>query len=713
MRKAIDQGLVPGGDLLPFVQVIVVLACMRFVLNYTSRRYMLKVAYRIEYDLRNIIYEHLSRMSFPFYDRVQSGQLISRGNSDIRQVQMYLAMAPTVFVQCGVAVLAFALMLTINVPLAFVAMSTMPFVVVAAIRMRRYMFPVSWLTQARLAEVATVVDENINGVRVVKSFAAEEDQLNKLTAAAQRVEWSYTKDADIRAHWAPVIENLPRLGQVLVLLYGGILAINGQATVGDIAAFNAYVLMLQPPFRQLGMVLMLGQRAAASAQRIYELLDEPATVVDRPGAVDLADCRGDVHFDDVSFDYANGTPVLHGFDLRLRPGETVALVGRTGSGKSTAARLLARFYDVSGGAVRIDGRDVRDLTLPSLRHNIGMVLDEPFLFSVSIRDNIAYGRPDATFEEVVAAARAAGADGFIRQMPDGYETVVGERGFTLSGGQRQRLAIARTLVVNPPILVLDDATSAIDVQIEQQIHAALERLMVGRTTLIIAHRLSTISLADRIAVIEDGRVIAQGTHAELLATEPRYVEILARTEEDARRRAIERDAARVDVRTRRPPPARRRQPTTTSNAAAAWTPTSVSSPTSTPSWRRMAGSADGVGRWRPGRRSRRRVRWRRWGCRRGKPGWRAAVRRDPRGDATPGDRGPRRGTGLAGADRALLAPDAGEWGQPRASPRAASSAAARLAGAGRHRGDLDPARAVARRDRHRPGDPGGKHDASS
>jgi ATP-binding cassette subfamily B protein len=546
LRQAIDQGLGPGGDLLPFVQVIVVLGCMRFVLNYTSRRYMLKVAYRIEYDLRNIIYEHLSRMSFPFYDRVQSGQLISRGNSDIRQVQMYLAMAPTVFVQCGVAVLAFALMLTINVPLAFVAMSTMPFVVVAAVRMRRYMFPVSWLTQARLAEVATVVDENINGVRVVKSFAAEENQLNKLTAAAQRVEWSYTKDADIRAHWAPVIENLPRLGQVLVLLYGGILAINGQATVGDIAAFNAYVLMLQPPFRQLGMVLMLGQRAAASAQRIYELLDEPATVIDRPGAVDLTDCRGDVHFDDVSFEYANGTAVLHGFELHLRPGETVALVGRTGSGKSTAARLLARFYDVTGGAVRIDGRDVRDLTLPSLRHNIGMVLDEPFLFSVSIRDNIAYGRPDATFDEVVEAAQAAGADEFIREMPEGYDTVVGERGFTLSGGQRQRLAIARTLVVNPPILVLDDATSAIDVQIEQQIHAALERLMTGRTTLIIAHRLSTISLADRIAVIEDGRVIAQGTHAELLAREPRYVEILARTEEDARRRAVERDAAREE-----------------------------------------------------------------------------------------------------------------------------------------------------------------------
>ncbi len=544
VRQAIDDGLGKGEDLTPFVEAIVILACFRLALNYASRRYMLKVAYRIESDLRNIIYEHLSRMSFQFYDRVQSGQLISRGNSDIRQVQMYLAMAPTVLVQCGVAVLAFALMLSINVPLALVAMSTIPFVVVVAVRMRRYMFPVAWLTQARLAEVATVVDENVGGVRVVKSFAAEKDQLDKLTASARRVEWSYVKDADIRARWAPVIENLPRLGQALVLLYGGFLAIRGEATVGDIVAFNAYVLMLQPPFRQLGMILMMGQRAAASAQRIYELLDEQATVVDRPGAVDLVECAGDVRFDDVSFAYSTGAQVLSGFDLHVRPGETVAIVGRTGAGKSTAVRLLARLYDVTAGAVRIDGRDVRDLTLPSLRHNIGMVLDEPFLFSASIRDNIAYGRPDASLDDVAAAARAAGADPFIRGLPDGYDTVVGERGFTLSGGQRQRIAIARTLVVNPPILVLDDATSAIDVQVEQQIHSALRTLMAGRTTLIIAHRLSTISLADRIALMEDGRVIAEGTHAELLAAEPRYVEVLAQTDTDARRRAQEREAER-------------------------------------------------------------------------------------------------------------------------------------------------------------------------
>jgi ATP-binding cassette subfamily B protein len=302
--------------------------------------------------------------------------------------------------------------------------------------------------------------------------------------------------------------------------------IHGGATVGTIVAFNSYVLMLQPPFRMLGMMIMMGQRASASARRIYEILDTGSDVVDPADPVDLP-LAGDVRFEDVRFAYPNGTVALNGLDLHVRPGETVAVVGRTGSGKSTLGRLAARFYDVTGGRVTVDGRDVRTLRLAGLRDQVGIVPDEPFLFSLSIHDNIAYGRPDADRGSVVAAATAAGADTFIRALPEGYDTVVGERGYTLSGGQRQRIAIARALLVNPPVLILDDATSAIDVTVEQRIHESLRTLMRGRTTLIVAHRLSTIGLADRVVLVEDGRVVADGTHTSLLETEPRYARVLA------------------------------------------------------------------------------------------------------------------------------------------------------------------------------------------
>ncbi|MGH9072788.1 MAG: ABC transporter ATP-binding protein [Acidimicrobiales bacterium] len=506
--------------------------------SYVSRLNLMRTAYAMEFDLRNIIYEHLVGMSFPFYDRVQSGQLISRANSDIRSVQMYLTFAPVILVQCAIAVVAFGYMLSINVPLAFVAMTTTPLVYVLSARMRRSMFPVSWLIQARLAEVATVVDENANGVRVVKSFAAEAVELRSLAKAAQRVRWAYIRDADLRARFTPAVQNLPQVGLALVLLLGGYLVVRGHLGVGAILAFSAYIVMLQAPFQMLGMLIMLGQRARASAGRIYEILDQQPTVVDRAGAVDLVSCAGDVAFESVDFAYTDeGPAVLSGFSLHIRPGETVALVGRTGSGKSTVGRLLPRFYDVTGGRVLIDGNDVRHLTAASLRAHVGVVLDEPFLFSASIRDNIAYGRPDADITDVVAAARAAGAEEFIDELPDGYDSVVGERGYTLSGGQRQRLAIARALLANPPILVLDDATSAIDVQVELQIHDALRGLMQDRTTLVIGHRLSTITLAERVVLMDEGRVVAQGSHAELLASSPLYVEVLAQAEEEERRAA--------------------------------------------------------------------------------------------------------------------------------------------------------------------------------
>ncbi len=516
-----------------YVWWIVGLGLAGGVMGYIARLFLMETAYDIEYDLRNIIYEHLTRMSFSFYDRVQSGQLISRANSDIRSVQMYMTFAPLILVQCSMAVVAFIFMLSISVPLAFVAMATMPFVYVTGVKMRKSMFPVSWIIQARLAEVATIVDENVNGVRVVKSFAAEQQQLRALSGAAERVQWGYIKDADLRARFTPVVQNLPQLGLALVLLFGGYMVIHGQLGVGAILAFNAYLLMLQAPFMMLGMLIMMGQRAAASADRIYEILDEQPTVTDSPDAVDLVGSSGDVRFSHVDFAYDTEAEhlVLADFDLHIAPGETVALVGRTGAGKSTVGRLLTRFYDVKHGAVQIDGHDVRDLTLASLRANVGVVLDEPFLFSVSVRDNIAYGKPSAGFDEVEAAARAAGAHEFITHLADGYDTVVGERGYTLSGGQRQRIAIARTLLANPPVMVLDDATSAIDVQVEKKIHASLRLQMEGRTTLIIAHRLSTISLADRVVLLDHQKVVADGTHAELLASTPLYAEVLAQAAE--------------------------------------------------------------------------------------------------------------------------------------------------------------------------------------
>jgi ATP-binding cassette subfamily B protein len=525
-----------------YVILVLALAVPAGISAYISRLFLLRTAYAMEFDLRNIIYEHLTRMSFGFYDRVQSGQLISRANSDIRSVQMYLTFAPSILVQCAVALVAFAYMLSINVPLAFVAMSTTPLVYFSSVRMRKQIFPVSWLIQSRLADIATIVDENINGVRVVKSFAAEPRELRTLARAADRLKWAYIQDADIRARFTPTVQNLPQLGLALVLLFGGWLVINGHLQIGAILAFSAYIVMLQAPFQLLGMLIMLGQRAKASAGRIYEILDEAPAIVDRPGAIDLVDCAGDVRFDEVDFAYANGPQVLSGLSLHLKPGETVAMVGRTASGKTTISRLLPRFYDVTSGSVKVDGHDVRDLTLASLRTHIGVVLDEPYLFTASIRDNIAYGRPDAGMDEVLAAARAAGAGEFIAALPQGYDTVVGERGYTLSGGQRQRIAIARTLLLNPPILVLDDATSAVDVQVEQEIHEALQVLMEGRTTLIVAHRLSTIGLASRVVLLDAGRIIADGTHAELLETTPLYVEVLAQAEEADRQARFEREA---------------------------------------------------------------------------------------------------------------------------------------------------------------------------
>ncbi|NNN01164.1 MAG: ABC transporter ATP-binding protein [Acidimicrobiaceae bacterium] len=508
---------------------ILVVGLLAGITGIVSRQYVFITAYNVEADLRSLIYEHLTWLSFSFYDRVQSGQLISRANSDIRSVQMYSTFAPLIVVQSFIGVLAFGFMLSIDPLLAVIAMTVMPLLYFVGIRMRRVMFPISWVTQARLADVATIVDENVNGVRVVKSFAQEEAEVNRLADAAERVAWAYVKDAQIRGQWGPWVQNLPQLGLALVLFFGGWMVLDAKLGIGAILAFNAYLMMLQAPFMMLGQLVMMGQRAKASAERIFEILDENPEIVERPGAFDLDVRLGTIDFDHVRFAYDNGAEILHDFDAHIEAGETVAIVGRTGSGKSTVARLVTRFYDVTEGSLLIDGHDVKDVTLKSLRDQVGVVLDEPFLFSVSIRDNIAYGRPDATLVEIEGAARAANAHEFIEKLPDGYETVVGERGYTLSGGQRQRIAIARTLLVNPPILILDDATSAIDVHVEAGIYDALSKLLTQRTTIVIAHRISTIALASRVILLDEGRVIATGTHEQLLTSTPLYSQILAQS----------------------------------------------------------------------------------------------------------------------------------------------------------------------------------------
>jgi len=516
-----------GDALRPWVVALAALAGTRFVLGFAYRYGLFRTAHCIEADLRNLVYERLTELSFSYWDRTQTGQVISRANSDIRSIQLLFAFGPLVAMQLALLVMGTAAMVALSLPLTLVAMAPLPLVLYVGLRLRNKVFPLTWVTQARMADVAMIVDENIQGAQVVRTFAQEQAQVDLLAGSAQGLRWAGTATADARARHAPLMEALPRFGLALVLLTGGLLAIDGSIAVGDIVAFNAYVLLMAAPFRMIGFVLIQWQRASAAAQRVFEILDESPEIVERPDAVPLTEPAGRVEFDDVGFTYStgDGTSILDGFSLTVEPGETVAVVGRTGSGKSTLGRLLPRYYDVDRGEVRIDGIDVRDLRIPDLRRAVTVATDDPFLFATSVRDNVAFARPDAD-EASVAVALVDAAAGFVTSMPGGTETKLGERGSTISGGQRQRLAIARALVADPAVLVLDDATSAIDTEVEERIHSALRRRRSHRTTIVIAHRLSTIALADRVVFIADGKVAASGSHRQLLRTVPAYAEVL-------------------------------------------------------------------------------------------------------------------------------------------------------------------------------------------
>jgi len=541
-RNAIDAALEADREALTTWAIILIsIGVGRFVFGALYRYSLFQLAWGVETDLRTLLYSHLTKLSFSYFDRTQSGEVISRANSDIRSIQVLLAFGPLIGMTIISFILAFGYMMTLHVPLTLVSLITLPGVYFFGQKLRRVVFPLTWVSQARLAELATIVDENVNGIRVVKSFAAEKQQVGLLQRAAEHIKWVNVEAIRARAKYNPIIESLPRVGMALVLLYGGHLAIEGTVSIGTLFAFNAYVIMLQAPFRMFGFLLLQTQRASASAQRIFEVIDEEPAIVDSENATHLLDVEGSIVFENVHFTYPSKREesagassqideVLSGFNLTIRPGETVAIVGRTGSGKSTIGRLLNRFYDPTSGKILVDGNDIRNVTLDSLRHQIGIVFDEPFLFSSSVAENIAYSKPNASLEEIESAAKAAEASGFIQELSEGYETVVGERGYTLSGGQRQRIALARTLLEKTPILVLDDATSAIDVEIEAKIHDALAKHLSGRTTVLIAQRVSTISLADRVVLIENGVVVADGTHSELMANDQRYVSILAEAE---------------------------------------------------------------------------------------------------------------------------------------------------------------------------------------
>jgi ATP-binding cassette subfamily B protein len=506
---------------LPWLVVVILALGLARAAMMSGRRLIAgRQALAVELDLRTTMYAKLVRLSFGFYDRHQTGQLMSRATVDLQGVRFFLGYGLIFFFQhvftvIGVGIFVFL----ISWKLALIAVAIAPALVAVAYRYSHVSHPLLRDVQQKMADVATVAEENIVGVHVVKSFAQEQTEQRKFENRSEQVFGLSVRANRQRALYIPVLSFLPLLAQAVVLLVGGRMVAHHTLSVASFVRFNLYLAMLIMPLRALGMWIGQAQRATASGERIFQVIDEPEEIADEPGAGELPPGPGRVTFENVTFGYDPARPVLHDVDLVLEPGKVVALIGHTGAGKTTLAALVPRFYDVQQGVVAIDGADVRQVTLQSLRREIGVIAQDPFLFSATVRENIAFGRPDATDEDVERAARLAQAHEFIEQLPDGYDTVIGERGITLSGGQRQRVAIARALVVDPRILILDDATASVDATTEAKIREGFREAMRGRTTIIIAHRLSTIALADEVVVLDAGRVVLHGTHEEARASE--------------------------------------------------------------------------------------------------------------------------------------------------------------------------------------------------